>query len=641
MKKIKLLFISFFILLTLIFIPVVAETNSIDKELTVVFTHDLHSYIDTKEYKVNGNTVEVGGFAKIKTIYDDIRADSDKSIFIDAGDFSMGTLYQTVFQEEAIELRMLGLLGYDVVTLGNHEFDYGSDGLAKMLESAMKSGDRLPEIVISNVDFEKSTSENPKNLEKTMEDYGVEEYIIIEKENVKVAIFGGIGEDADKSAPNSELIFKNIVDQAKITASEIKEKENPDIIIYLSHAGTSNDPSSSEDEILAKEVPQIDVIVSGHTHSKLDEPIILNNTYIVSGGEYGKNVGKIDLIQTEDGIWDMKDYNLIVVDESIKADEETLEKIEEYREYVNGFLNGYGFETYDQVIAYSPYDFTDLREMNDTQADQAIGNLISDALIHGVKEVEGDAYVNVDVSVVPVGIVRARFNKGPITISDIYEVMSLGIGPDGISGYPLASVYLTGKELKTVAEVDASISPIMTSAQLYTAGLSYTFNPNRIILNKATDVKLIGEDGELIEIEDDKLYRVVSDLYSAQMLGAVMDLSKGILSLIPKDAKSIPIEDYNEAIIYDSQGKEVKEWQVLASYMQSFEEVSGVPTIPDIYENAQNRKELDDSKNIIRLFRQPNKISIIIILIVILIIVLIVVIIRVIVRKIKRRKKVN
>ena len=640
-NKNKALFLSIFTLFILFIIPVSANNSIKDKELTVAFTHDLHSYLDTKEYKSNGETLEVGGFAKIKTIYDGIREENENTLILDAGDFSMGTLYQTVYTNKAIELRMLGFLGYDAVTLGNHEFDYGSDGLVKMLESAMESGDALPDIVMSNIDFENSTSENAKQLKKTMTDYGVQEYIIIKKEGIKVAVFGGMGEDADKSAPNSELVFTNIVDQAKITVSEIEEKENPDIIIYLSHAGTFDNPDSSEDEILAKEVPQIDLIVSGHTHSKLEEPIIVNNTYVVSSGEYGKNIGKIDLIQNKDGGWNIKDYSLIAVNEDIEADVETLEKIEEYRAYVNNFLNEYGFESYDQIIAYSPYNFTDLREMNDTHADQALGNLISDAIIQGIKDAEGDNYVAVDVSVVPTGIIRAAFKEGPITISDIYEVMSLGIGPDGTPGYPLADVYLTGKELKTVAEVDASIAPIMTTAQLYTSGLSYTFNPNRIILNRATDVKLISEDGNLIEIDDNKLYRVVADLYSAQMLGAVMDISKGILSIIPKDAEGIPIEDYNNAILYDKEGNEVKEWHVLASYMQSFEEASGVPTIPAIYENAQNRKELEDSKNIFRLIRQPNKTSIIIVLIVLLLVWVTIAFVRFVVRKVRTSRNKN
>ncbi len=636
-RKISLL-LSLMILLLLFAVPVAAEGNVAGKELTVAFTHDLHSYLDTKRYEVNGETAEIGGFAKLKTILDNIRAEHN-TLVVDAGDFSMGTLYQTVFARQAVELRMLGFLGYDAVTLGNHEFDYGSDGLAEMLEAAMKSGERLPEIVMSNIDFANSPSDNARLLEKTMRDYGAEDYLILDRGDVKVAVFGLIGEDAYKSAPESELVFKDIVDQAKNTVKEIEEKDEPDIIICLSHAGTWADTDKSEDEILAKAVPEIDLIVSGHTHSYLEEPIIVTDTYIVSCGEYGQNVGRIDLVQDDEGGWAVKDYELIPADEKIESDSATLKKIDEYREYVNEFLAGYGFESYDQIIAFSPYNFTGLREMNATHIDQAMGNLVSDAIMYGAKQAEVDDHVAIDVAVVPVGIIRAVFNRGPVTISDAYEVMSLGIGPDGIPGYPLASVYLTGKELKTVAEIDASITPIFESAQLYTAGLSYTFNPHRIIFNRATDVKLVGEDGELTEIDNDKLYRVVADLYSAQMLGAVTDLSKGILSLTLKDAQGNKVEVYNDLILYDSEGAEIKEWHAFASYLQSFEQVDKVPVIPAEYESAQNRKVLDDSWNPVRIFRQLNTISIIIILVIVLIIVVIVLLVRFIVRRVKRRRK--
>ena len=103
-----------------------------------------------------------------------------------------------------------------------------------------------------------------------------------------------------------------------------------------------------------------------------------------------------------------------------------------------------------------------------------------------------------------------------------------------MAGYPLVSVYLTGEELKTAAEIDVSVSPIMTTAQLYPSGIRWTYNSNRLILNRVTDVRLnadVDTDGEELSgtIEDDKLYRVVAGLYSAQMLGTVEDTSTNFL----------------------------------------------------------------------------------------------------------------
>ena len=148
-------------------------------------------------------------------------------------------------------------------------------------------------------------------------------------------------------------------------------------------------------------------------------------------------------------------------------------------------------------------------------------------------------------------------------MEQVFNSFSLGIGADGVPGYPLISVYLTGKELKTAAEIDASVSDFMTTARLYSSGLNFTYNPNRMILNKVTDVYLDDGNGGRIELEDDKLYRVVADLYSGQMLSAVTDMSYGLLSLVPKYADGTPIEDFEDVIITEN-GKELKAWDAIA-----------------------------------------------------------------------------
>ncbi len=119
---------------------------------------------------------------------------------------------------------------------------------------------------------------------------------------------------------------------------------------------------------------------------------------------------------------------------------------------------------------------------------------------------------------IPSGTIRDTYTKGDITVEDVYNSFSLGIGKDGIAGYPLISTYLTGEELKLAAEVDASVSDFMTTARLYCSGLNFTYNPNRMILNKVTDCYLTKDD-QRIEIQDDQLYHVVTDLYTGQMLG--------------------------------------------------------------------------------------------------------------------------
>ena len=117
--------------------------------------------------------------------------------------------------------------------------------------------------------------------------------------------------------------------------------------------------------------------------------------------------------------------------------------------------------------------------------------------------------------------------------------------------------------------MDASVTPIMSAAQLYGSGMTWTWNPHRIIFNKVNSCAQVLPDGTTVPLENDKLYRVVTGLYSGQMLGTVNSQSFGILTITPKDANGNVITNFEDHIIYNPDGSEVKEWYALASYLQS------------------------------------------------------------------------
>ena len=559
----------------------------------------------------------------------------------------MGTLIQAVYDTEAAELRMLGYLGYDVTTLGNHEFDYRSKGLANMLEAAKNSGETVPNLVVCNVDWDAmedaGLSEGQSQIKSAFETYGVKDYVVVQKGDVKIAVLGVFGKDALTCAPTCELIFKDPIEAAKQTVEEIKKNEKVDMIACVSHSGTWDDEEKSEDELIAKAVPDIDLIISGHTHSQLDEPIQQGNTYIVSCGEYGRNLGSLSLTQKEDGRWDLTSYKLIPVSDEIKADEETQQKIDALMDTVDKkYLSNFGY-TREEVLAENDVEFNSLQDMGTKHEELNLGNIMSDAYVYAVensKYYDGGA---VDVAVVPSGTVRDTYTKGDITVEAVYNSFSLGIGKDGLAGYPLISAYLTGKELKLAAELDASISDFMTTARLYCSGLNFTFNPHRMILNKVTDCYLTDADGERVEIQDDKLYHVVTDLYTGQMLGSVMDMSYGLLAITPKDKDGNPIENLEDQAIMEGD-RELKAWDAIARYMQSFDDTDGdgIANVPEYYATTHGRKVVDDSKNIIDLVKHPNKYFAMIVgvvVVIVLLIVLLIFLIRKIVRRLKRRKE--
>ena len=133
------------------FVSADADSSSRD-EIAILFTHDLHSHLE--QFKLNGEYV--GGFSKIKTIIDDTKNSYPNTIVVDAGDFSMGTLYQTLFETQAAEYTMLAELCYDATAFGNHEFDYGFDAIKNMVASAKGNVSSLPPILCSNIDTKNS-----------------------------------------------------------------------------------------------------------------------------------------------------------------------------------------------------------------------------------------------------------------------------------------------------------------------------------------------------------------------------------------------------------------------------------------------------------------------------------------------------
>lgn len=628
LRRICALCLSMLLVVGTLSVTALAAGEGERKSVTILFTHDMHSHLLPAPKEGGG---EFGGFARLSAALEQQRTTArvfgDPCITVDAGDFSMGSLFQTVYTSQATELRSLGAMGFDVVTLGNHEFEYRGDGLAKMLGAALKSGDPLPKIVQANYTVPEDTLAGGA-VTRALEEYGVTPYTMVEKDGVRVAVFGLMGKDANDCAPMSGMAFEPIVDAAKAVVAEIKEKETYDFILCLSHSGIWDDPKKSEDELLAKAVPDIDLIVSGHTHSTLTEPKLVGNTAIVSAGEYCNNLGRITLVKEPDGTQSVGGYALIPIDENVEEDRAMAIRVAGYKGLVEqDYLSRFNM-TYDMVLARTPFDFTPASRFAAEQEEDGLGNLITDAYIYAVQQVEaGTDAPPIAAAFVNSGVIRASFPKGDITVSNAFDVSSIGSGADGTPGYPLIDVWLTGEEIKNVCEVDPSVGPIFAGAQLYSAGVSYEFNMRRMIFNRTTNPSLMLPDGRKKELEDGKLYRVVTNLYSSQMLGLVTEKSFGILKVTPKDAQGNPITNYEAHIIHLEDGGELKEWYALATYLQSFPSEGGVPQVPLRYSAPEGRKVRVESLSPIALLEQPNWVTLTVVAVVLVLLALIVFII--------------
>ena len=612
---------------------VLAAGEGESHETTVLFTHDLHSHFLPQTAADGG---ESGGYARLATVLRQERAQHPDALTLDGGDFSIGSLIQTLYTSKAPELRTMGALGYDATTAGNHEFDHEGLGFARMLTAARTSGDTVPALLMANY---KPSDANPDQLDiqRAMSAYGVKDYMLLERGGITYGIFGLMGTDSDDCAPTSGFTLEDPIEAAKRCVKALEE-QGAQFIICLSHGGTNVKESKSEDQQLAKKVDGIDLIISGHTHTTLTEPIVEGDTYIVSAGPYCENLGSITLEWTEDGEKTLKDYHLTPIDETVAEDQTIATLVEGWKNQVSSsYLASYGL-SYDQVLTTSNYDLP--KPQNKDRVDNALGNLVADAYHWASTTLVEDAPDVETVAVVADGVLRASLYKGNITTSQAFDVLSMGVGEDGKSGYPLVSCYLTGKELKAVMEVDASVSPIMTGTQLYMSGAQYSFNTHRLIFNRVTGAQLeepayaanFGSQS-LSKLENDKLYRVVSGMYSAQMLGTVKDKSFGILSIVPKDENGQPITDFSTRILRDKNGNEIKEWYALAAYLQNF----GTDGVPSHYE-AGSCKTISTSWNPIELVKNPSLFSVGLVLVFILLVVLVVFLVRTLIRRGRRRR---
>ena len=635
-KKLGALLLAVFLCLNLS-VPAFAADN--ETMATILFTNDLHSHLLASSKEGGG---EFGGYGRLMTVIRQQKEKYPDAILVDGGDFAMGSLFQTAYTTSALELRIMGAMGYDATVFGNHEFDYLPKGLASMLNAAVASGDRVPAIVNANyLPPEKGTegyTEDTALVVEAFENYGVEDYILLERGGVYFVIIGLFGVDADACAPNSGMILHDIAQKAQeavdAATAECKQLYGAEpVVIALSHTGTSG--GQGEDYDLAMAVKGIDVIISGHTHTLLEAPIVANDTYIVSAAEYGKYLGVVQLRYNSAGATKVVDYELIPIDETVEEDAAIGAMVENFKADVeNNYLADYGMG-FDQVLLTNSYEFDKVRDVYNYAHESTLCNVFSDAYKWAVEQTTGK---KVDAALTAAGVIRETIPMGEVTVSDIFNAASLGVGTEG----ELVQIYLTGKDLMCALEVDASVYPLMHSAQLFYSGVEYSFNTNRMIFNKIDYAMLRNADGTLAPIEEDQMYSVVCGMYMAQMLGNVEETSMGLLSIVPRDAdgNALTVPDLVNYVVRDEKGVPLKEWYAIASYLDQME---GDVMDPQ-YGQVDGRKVVYSSWNPVKLLRNANVFTYVVLAVLVILILLIILIVRGVkrlVKRIKSKKKVK
>lgn len=569
---------------------VLSVSAQIEKKITILHTNDLHSHVlgfgPESEYTpltINDDKT-VGGFSRIATIIKAERdANAGTTIVIDAGDFLMGTLFQGLEKETGFQLRMMKSMGYDITCLGNHEFDFGPEWLAAVIDNSHSKGE-IPAVLIGNSVFDKKDISDD-GLEKLTEGNIISRKQILSRDGLKIGFFSILGKDAVEDSPKSFPVrFEKQTAFAKRMVKELKS-EKCDVIICVSHSGIAKEKNGEwggGDVELAKSVNGIDLIIGAHTHTVLREPLLVNNTPIVQAGEYGQNVGKLSLTYA-DGKLRVDTYNLIPVDDRIIGDAGIEKLISGQRELITTkILTPLGM-SYSKPVSEASF-VIEGNETGDFMAGN-MGPLVADA-IH--------AYVNkhnskgTDVSMVAAGVLRDKILKGTQTAPDIFRVMSLGSGKDNVPGYALARMYITGKELKSVLEILQIAYKSSPDNFCYYSGFSVKYDPEKGLFKKIKKIDIIGKDGSLTNVDfskkNKKLYSVTANSYMLGFMGIIKKMSYGLVNVIPKDENGNKVDVKNIVIDMDEIQpgvQEGKEWLGLMEYLGSMEDTNR-DSIPDI-----------------------------------------------------------
>jgi len=583
-----------FFLTQILILPLFAQA---EKKIIILHTNDLHSrlegYAPEAEYtplSVN-NDKTVGGFARISSIVKEERENGDATILLlDAGDFLMGTLFQSLEVSTGFQLRLMKSMGYDAVCIGNHEFDYGPAKLAEIVSNSTRNGD-IPPLLLGNADFDKY-DEGDDPLERLFVDKTIGRKLIINRDGLKIGIFSLLGKVADDNAAFAPPVtFSRQIPFAKKMVKELKN-EKCDIIICLSHSGVSKDRNGEwggEDAKLAQKVKGIDVIISGHTHTRLDKPLMVNSIPVVQAGEYGKFVGKLSLTSANGKVI-VDDYSLIPVDDMIPGDTAVYRLIEEQKKIVNReVLKPLGIE-YNAPVAETDF-LLECDEMGDIE-ESNLGPFVADAIY---KYVNGHSASGTDISMVAVGVIRDRIVPGFQTAPDIFRVMSMGSGDDNVPGYPLARLYVTGRELKSILEILQVAYKSTPGNYCYYSGLRVDFDPGKGLLRKIKKIDIVHPDGSMSEVDlsrkNQSLFSITASSYMLEFIGIIKKMSHGLINVVPKDADGNEVAEMKTAIIDMDERKagiqEGKEWLAIMEILDSMKDTNrnGIPDIDKKYEN--------------------------------------------------------
>ncbi len=449
-----------------------------DYTLTILHTNDFHARFEPISKYDSGCGEEdnaegkcFGGSARLVTAVEEARARSNNSILVDGGDQFQGTLFYTYYKGK-LAAEMMNKMGYDGMTVGNHEFDDGPEVLRGFMDAV-----DFP-VLMSNADV----SREPLLADKLAKS------AVIERGGEKLGLIGLTPQDTDELAsPGPNVKFS---DPSAAVQGEVDKLTEMGVnkIIVLSHSGYV------VDQDVAAKTTGVDVIVGGHTNTLLSNtsdraegpyPTMVGSTAIVSAYAYGKFLGELNVTFNDAGDVVSATGEPIIMDAAIMEDDATKARIAEAAAPLDEIRNRVVAETAEPIDG----------ERGSCRAQEcAMGNLIADAMLDRVKD------QGVEIAIQNGGGIRASIDGGEVTMGEVLTVLPFQ--------NTLSTFQVTGETIMAALENGVSQHEDGAGRFPQVAGMSYAFDVSRPVGSRVSDV-LVGD----APIELGKLYSVVSNNY--------------------------------------------------------------------------------------------------------------------------------
>jgi len=482
----------------------------------------------------------------LEQLRDEAEAQGLPTMTVSAGDNAMGTLSQVVYGSAALEWRLMHRLGYDITTLGNHDFDLGLPSLAAALDAAETAGE-IPSIVASNIYFSDESADDDAleahYSEDPAADATIHEYRVIEADNgLRVGVLGYLGVDAsfkspfkapvqfseqavaDHEAEDPEKVLPHLYDDLQPVVDKLRNEGNADLVVALAHAGLApGRPEISEDDRIAENVDGIDVIISGHAHETDDTPVIVENAstgkevVVLNGAAHGASVGRIVLHVPDDPAgaitFDTETQGLVPVTDEIVPEPQYADIVEDAIGTIeaSGDFDG---ETAvellinrslamsvanDPAVVGDLYFFELAQTSFDLPSKRSLAFLTADSHLATLDALGEPA----DFAFQSSGTIRTVLyagKTGAITVADAFRVVPLGRSPfDATNGYPLVRVKISIGAVRVLLELTSGRGFVDSSYDMTCGAIVADYDCSRDPITSAAEA-FVPDNGRITKL---------------------------------------------------------------------------------------------------------------------------------------------